>query len=376
MKSIKKGVSTMNEIEAKKKDYEVHSEAIQMALSINDLVSAYSNYLICSQLADEISKLTLDKKDSEDYAKKSEDCHKLANDILPKLHLSKDEEEKLNKKKMPKGFDQFIGEDKLKDYLKKEVIEPWRKHELNQRDKNIILIYGPEGVSKKVLIQSLIHELQATPYYINPINNYSPYSENVVDSFKKLFKMAEEKDNVVFYFTRPVCFFPEPNNKESKMTSKIFTKLLKKELKRIKKKNLNILFVASTSAMDKMDKKVFKKGLFDDLLRVHHPDRSTRKGMMEERLKDVEFEDKDMIDKLTPVTHGFVSKEISRLCRRIISTSKLYQKDGKNAVITNEMMKRIMHDLGPLDDIDFKNVVDDFEKALPAGVSIVNDNHD
>lgn len=366
----------MNEIDAKKKVYEVHSEATKMALSINDLVSAYLNLMTCSTIADEISKLTLNKTEAEEYAKKSEDTLKQAKDLLPKLHLSKEDEEKITKRKLPKGFDKFIGEDKLKDYLKEDVLEPWRRHEMKYRKKNAILIYGPEGVSKKVLVQTLIHELQATPYYINPIANYSPYSENVVDSFKKLFRMAEEKDNVVFYFTKPVAFFPAEKSENNQRTLKIFYKLLKKELRRIKRKNLNILFIASTPAMDKMDRKVFVKGMFDDLLRVHHPDRGTRKGMMEERLKDITFEDPETIDKLTPVTHGYVSKEISRLCRRIISTSKLYAKDGKPAIITKDMMTRIMQDLGPMDDEEFKKVVDGFEKSLPEGVTIINDNHD
>ncbi len=366
----------MSEIDAKKKTYEVNHEAMKMALAVNDLVSAYLNLTTCANIADEISKLTLDKNESEQYARKCEECQKEAKDLLPKLHLSKEDEAKLTKRKMPKGFDQFIGEDKLKEYLRKDVLEPWRSHEMKHRKKNAILIYGPEGVSKKVLVQTLIHELQATPYYINPIDNYSPYSDNITDSFKKLFRLAEEKDNVVFYFTKPVAFFPAEESEGNRRTAKIFLKLLKKEQKRVKRKNLNILFVASTPAMDKMTIKAFEKGMFDDLLRVHHPDRMTRKGMMEERLKGIEFEDKDTIDKLVPITHGYVSKEISRLCRRIISTSKLYAKDGVNAIITKDMMTRIMSDLGPMDDEEFKKVVDGFESSLPEGVSIVNDNHD
>ncbi len=366
----------MSEIDEKTYDYQNHKSAAEMAFSIQDYPTAYQNYIACYDLANDIANLTLEKEASEKYTSLAQKDEEKAQEILSKLHMSKEEADKLTNRKRPKGFDKFIGEDKIKEYVTREVIEPWKNHNMKSRKKSAILLYGPEGVSKKVFIQSFIHELHATPYYINPIANFSPYSENTKANFQRLFKMAEEKDNVVFYFTKPVAFFPKEDNDESKATAKIFLKLLKKELKRVRKKNLNILFIASTPAMDKMTMKAFQKGMFDDLLRVHHPDRHTRRGMMEERLKGIVFENENEIDKLVEFTHGFVSKEISRLCRRIVSTSHLYAKDGKDAIITADMMKRIIADLGPVDDLEFKKNVDAFEASLGKDISIINDNHD
>lgn len=366
----------MSDLDALKKDYETHQLAAEMATSIQDFLSAYDNLMACGDLASEIGNLTLDSKESQKYADLSETCFKKANESIAHLKLSDSEIAKLKKRKTPKGFDKFIGEDKLKDHLKKDVIEPWLAHDMKSRKNSAILIYGPEGISKTVLVQSLIHELSATPYFIKPILNFSPFSENTKANFQKLFELAEEKDNVVFFFTKPTCFFPKDDDKESKATFKLFYKLFKKEMKRIRKKNLNILFVGTTSIPDKMNPKVFEKGFFDDLLRVHHPDRYTRKALMEERLKSIEFEDPEEIDKLTSMTHGYVSKEISRLCRRINSTAELYRKDGKPAIITKDMMKRIMDDLGPQDDEEFKKNVDAFESSLSKDILVTNDNHD
>lgn len=366
----------MAELDSLKKDYETHQSAADMATSIQDFLSAYDNLTACGDLAAEISNLSLDSKESQKYAVLSENCFRKATESIAKLKLSDAEIAKLKKRKVPKGFDKFIGEDKLKEHLKKSVIEPWLAHDMKSRGKSAVLIYGPEGISKTVLVQSLIHELSATPYFIKPILNFSPFSENTKANFQKLFEMAEEKDNVVFFFTKPTCFFPKEDDRESKATFRLFYKLFKKEMKRIRKKNLNILFIAATSIPDKMNPKVFSKGFFDDLLRVHHPDRYTRKALMEERLQGIEFEDPDEIEKLTSMTHGYVSKEISRLCRRIRSTAELYRKDGKPAVITQDMMKRIMDDLGPQDDEEFKKNVTGFEESLSEYVTITNDNHD
>lgn len=355
------------------KDYKRHQDAANMAKEVDDFLSCYENAKICSDLAREISQNTLDSEKAKQYEESASEKDSLAEECLSKLRLSPSELSKLKKRKLPKGFDKFIGEDKLKDYLQKTLIPYWKEHKLNQREKSAILLYGPEGVSKSVFVQSLIHELNATPYYINPLNNYSPFGDNTKEQMLHLFRMAEEKDNVVFYFPKPVCFFPKESSKTNKATAKLFIKLLKKEIKRIRKKNLNIIFIASTSCPDKMNEKAFGTGLFDDLLRIHHPDRKTRYEIMKERLEGIPFEDPKAIENLVPVTHGFISKEISRLCRRIRYVSELYQKDKGDSTITNQMMERILTDLGPLDDVEFKKHVDEFEKSLPTTCNLTND---
>ena len=363
----------MDELLQIERDFKRHEDAKAMAKEVDDFFSCYENSNICAILADQIARNSIDKAKSDLYKGKAEECEKEASFYLSKLRLSPSQLAKLKKRKLPKGFDKFIGEDCLKEYLKESLIPYWKDHKLNQRQKSGILFYGPEGGSKSVFIQTLIHELNATPYYLNPLDNYSPFGDNTKAQMQQLFKLAEEKDNVVFYITEPVCFFPSESSKNNKATAKLFLKLIKKEIKRVRKLNLNILFVAGTSCPDKMTVKAFGKGMFDDLMRLHHPDRTVRKELMEDRLKGVEFEDKDAIDKLTPITHGYIAKEVSRLCKRIHYVSELYIKDGKSGVITNDMLDRILKEFGPQDDLGFKSTVDKFEASLPSSVTITND---
>lgn len=363
----------MDDIQQLTRDYKRHEDAKNMAKAVDDFYSCYENCVVCSDLARELSIKELDKTKSDNFKKLADEQEKEANLYLGKLRLSPSEIFKMKKRKLPKSFDKFIGEDTLKKYLSENLIPYWRDHKMNQREKSAILFYGPEGGSKSVFIQTLIHELNATPYYLNPLNNYSPFGDNTKAQIEHLFKLAEEKDNVVFYFTKPVCYFPQEQSKVNKATSKLFLKLIKKEIKRVKKLNLNILFVASTACPDKMNPKAFSKGLFDELLRIHHPDRYVRKALMEDRLKGIEFEDKDAIDKLTPITHGFIIKEVSRLCKRIHYVSELYIKDGKSGVITNDMLDRMLKEFGPQDDIGFQSTVDAFEKSLSSDITIIND---
>lgn len=363
----------MNELNELERDYKRHLDAAMMGKEVDDFLSCYQNFDICAALAKEISDNSIDKKESDRYLSLSKEAAEKAESYLQRLRLSPSELAKLKKRKLPKGFDKFIGEDRIKEYLNKTLIPFWKENRMKDREKSAILFYGPEGGSKSVFIQSMIHELNATPYYLNPMSNYSPFGDNTKEQMLHLFKMAEEKNNVVFYITKPVCYFPNEKSKINKATFKLFNKLICKEIKRVRKLNLNILFVASTSCPDKMNPSCFTKGMFDDLIRLHHPDRYTRKAMMDDRLKGIVFENPDAIQELVPLTHGFIPKEVSRLCRRIRYVSELYRKDGKSGIITKDMLERIMKELGPCDDIGFNKTVKAFEKSLPSSVTITND---
>ena len=362
-----------NQTNEKEMDYKRHYDAAQMAKEIGDSYSCYENFMVCFDLACQIKEQTLDKEKSDRYARLAAESEAYAKEALAEMRLPPSEISKLSRRKLPKGFDQFIGEDKLKDYLNSDLIPFWNEHRMSERKTSAILLYGPEGVSKSVFVQSLIHELKATPYYINPMDNYSPFGDNTKEQMLRLFRMAEEKNNVVFYFTKPVCFFPNESSKMNKATAKLFLNLVRKEIKRIRKKNLNILFIASTSCPDKMNAKAFQPGLFDDLLRIHHPGSDTRRRIMEERLKGIPFESKDAINRLTAFTHGFISKDISRLCRRIRYVSELYKKDKGDDLITDSMLERITKDFGPLDDVEFQKHVGEFEKSLKSTIHITDD---
>lgn len=349
----------------------------ERAVLVGDDVSAYQNYLLASEHAEELSTMILEKKDSDAYVEKAKADKEKADSFAKKLALSPEELKKITPRKPVKGFDEFVGLDKIKDYLKEDIVTPWKNHTMNQRKLHGLFIYGPEGVAKTTLVRSLIHELGATGFFFEPFKDFSVYNDaNYKVHTEEIFQKAEEKNNVVIYFPAPVAFFPKDNSKISKQIRKYFLKALKKEMKRVEKRNLNILFVAATTAPDKMSIDAFGKYGFDDLIRIHHPDRATRLQMMEERLSDIPFEDDQMLKDIALRTHRYTTKELSRLCRSLRKVDDLYSKDlpkGQRATFTRVMLERLMSDFTPVDDLDFDKYVSSFEDNLPQGMHIVNE---
>lgn len=358
-----------------KKKMDDETKAAERYLMIDDRRAAYMHYCEASQDAEELSFLVLDKDESDAYMKEGQEFQKKAEEVIAPLSLSPEEKAKITPRKKVKGFDEFVGLGKLKDYLREDVVTPWKNHTLNQRKKHGLFFYGPEGVAKNAFVRALIHELNATGCFIEPMKDFNIYnSSNYKYHVKVLFQKIEEKNNVVVVFPKPVAFFPKDDSKISRTIRKYFLKVLKKEQKKVRKKNLNVLFVATSTAPDKMSMEAFGPNGFDDLIRIHHPNKETRLEMIQERLKDIPFVSKDALDKIATSSHHYTTKEVSRLCRSVRKVEEVYSQKlpkGELAPYTDEMLDRVLKDFVPVDDPDYDRCVPEFENELPKGMEII-----
>lgn len=372
----------MTENKNKKKELDNLVSAAQVALSIEDKKEAYLDYLAAADLCKELAEEVLDKRDASEYSARADEYQAIAHKTLVSMHLSAEEENKIMPRKKPKGFDEFAGMDNIKESFVHDFVEPWNRHDLLSRTRHNLFIYGPEGCAKKVLVQSLIHELGATGYFMSKLNEFSVYTfSNVEGHIKELFKKAEEKDNVVFFIENPEFYFPKEQDEESKLVFEKFYKLFTDEMKSIAKKNLNIFFIAASSDPEKVNPKVFqsKKGLFkkqdaffDDFVRIHHPNTATRVQIIKERLADRKVVDESVITKMASFSHHFVTKDVSRLCRSVKKMSDLYAVPGEQPVVDDKIVEKVIYDFEPNDDLIFEKSAEIFEKGLPENSYIIH----
>jgi len=350
-----------------------HQDVVSMALTINDYRLAYLDSHYASEDALAISKFEINPEDAKKYIDLSEKLEKEAKGYLRKLGLSPEEESKIIPRKPAKGFQEFKGLDSVKDYLRKDVVEPWNNNTFHTRPKNGLFLFGPSGTGKAAFVQSIIHELNATGYVIFPFANYSIYNlTDVKAHMKQLFKMAEEKNDVVFLFDTPEFFFPKGDDEESRTTRKLFLKLLTKEMKRIHKKHFKILFIMSTDYPDKLCPEIVQDGLFDDFIQIHHPSRDTRRAMMVERFEGFKIESEELITRLVQTTHGFVNTELSRLIRQIKHMAELYTKKGETPVISQVIVDKVLSDFKAEENTASVESEQAFLKTLPATRDIVH----
>ncbi len=336
-----------------------YSNAID-AFSNSDNQKAYNEMVRASKIARDLADSTSDFDDTREYTT-------LADYYFSKAqsYLKKDENNFGNDIYMmeppTQGFGDFIGLEEVKDYLEKTIITPWRERKFKTRKKNSLLIYGPLGVGKTRFVHSLLKELDAKAYYFKPIKHF--HLSDLVDvehDYKQVFKEAEKQDNVVFFIESPIPFFSDGNDDISRDTTELFIRMFRKENKRIHRKNLNILLIATTSVPDKLSPQVFHSQLFDDVIRIHHPDSTIRRGMIERYFKeqDVTEEYKEQLVKLT---EGFINTDLSKLCKSLLN-EKDYSLDTLQKKLSSFMKQ---------DNSDYEKSVSIFENRLK-DIEIIN----
>lgn len=359
------------EKEQRLKSIQNHDSAASLSASIHDYVAAYQSYLAASEEAKSLADSELDKAVSQQYLDLSDSYASKARECVRLGNISRDVLDKLTAHKPIKGFEAFVGLTDTKNYLVKDVVEPWKEGKFHERDLHCIMLYGPEGTAKSILAQAMTQEMGATCYFIKPFESFSVYNEdNAIYHMERIFKLGEERNNVVFFFPEPLAFFPIEDNKTSKLTTKIFLKIFIKELKKIKEKKLNILFVAGTSAPDKLSMKLFQKGIFDDLVKIHHPNEATRHDLIKERVKGCEISE-EMLDYMAKLSKGWISKDTTRLAKNCKKFASLYQGDKETPVIDKEIVDKVMADFELHSaDVGFGEAMGKFEKSIGRKVHI------
>lgn len=296
------------------------------AYSDKNYEKAFQDMLEASKIAKQLSDITPFIEDAKEYLNLSKHYYSKA---ISYHDLCQDQTKKpISLMDMPtQGFSDFIGLEKEKKYLEETIILPWKRNEFYIRNKNALMIYGPHGVSKTRFAHSLIKELHAKSYFIQPLRHFAMTDfPDVEHGFNQFFSKIEKENNVVIFMESPIPYFSNGQDEFSKDACELFFRIFKKECKRIKKKKLNILFVATTSAPDKMSKTVFSDDLFDDFIEIPLPSFEIRKELFKRYLKDFKV-DEGMIGYLAEKTDGFVTTDISRIAKNLIE-SQSFEKES------------------------------------------------
>lgn len=348
--------------EFRKQLTESYSDSMD-ALRKEDFLTAYQKMEEAGEIAKKLTDLTAGSQDSLEYAALAQEYLAMAS----RLRALAQQNQKHNippKQKPAKSFSEFLGLDNLKEYLRKDVIVPWKNHDMKSRKLANLFVYGPTGVAKTNFVQSLIKELGAYAYYFQPFQNYR--LEDLVDisaQMRKIFDDAEKRDNTLLVFDKPLPFFPAGDDENREATAELFTRLVKAETARVKRKNLNILFVATTSVPDTLTKKIFQKNGFNDLIRIHRPNSKLRKEIILEETEGCSFDPKEAIYYFVTRTKDYVTSDVSKACRILMENKE------PGDTLTEKEIDAALKQFTPWLDEKYEGNVDGFEKSLK-GVEI------
>ena len=225
------------------------------------------------------------------------------------------------KKGSGSGFDNVTGRDELKEQLRKEVLfalhNPEKAAQYRLPAINGVLLYGPPGCGKSLVLKSFAEELGFNYTIIHGQEMGHIYQEGVLDNLQRLFDAAEIKAPFVICIDELEFVAPNPNAEgEENVTPQISA--LYGMMNECSKKG--ILVVATTNRPDLIDQSIMRVGCFDRVFFVPQPDFEARKDIFMEHLKERPCEEIDY-DELARLSDDFNAGDIAEAVNEAAMTA-------------------------------------------------------
>ncbi len=220
------------------------------------------------------------------------------------------------------GFDNVTGRDELKEQLRKEVLfalqnpEKAKKYQLPAI--NGVLLYGPPGCGKSLVLKSFAEELGFNYSLIKAAQFGNIYQKGVIDNLQRLFDAAEIKAPFVLCFDELEFLAPNPNMDGNPVGVTPQISAFFSMINECSKKG--ILVVATTNRPDLIDQSIMRVGCFDRVFFVPQPDFEARKDIFMEHLKDRPCEELDF-DELARMSDDFNAGDIAETVNEAAMTA-------------------------------------------------------
>ena len=279
------------------------------------------------------------KKPEDRFGSAAEFAQDLLQQVMPELAKQKEEgepdtqqeEEQEQDNKAPiitfkkgsgSGFDNVTGRDELKEQLRKEVLFALQNPDKAKLYKlpaiNGVLLYGPPGCGKSLVLESFAEELGFNYSIIKGVEMGHIYQQGVLDNLQRVFDAAEIKAPFVLCFDELEFIAPNPNGdcEEGNITPQIsaFFSMLNHCSEK------GILVVATTNRPDLIDQAIMRVGCFDRVFFVPQPDFEARKDIFMDHLKDRPCEELDY-DELARISDDFNAGDITEAVNEAAMTA-------------------------------------------------------
>lgn len=197
-----------------------------------------------------------------------------------------------------------------------------------------VILYGPPGCGKTLLVSALASEINAEFMHIKSTDIVSKWYGEAEQNLKAIFDQAKARGGkVVLFFDEIDGLFPDREGayEATQKTVSVFLDNIGGL-----EDNDNIMIVAATNRLQSLDSAIVRAGRFDLVIEVPLPDREDRMEIFQANIRTAEkrvggrsiFSEEGDMEEFLNLTDGLSGADIAELINRAIRVKALEEIRG------------------------------------------------
>ncbi|MGH2405066.1 MAG: AAA family ATPase, partial [bacterium] len=178
-----------------------------------------------------------------------------------------------------------------------------------------IILYGPPGAGKTLLMKAIANEVNARFYYVNGPDIIGTYYGEAEANLRKIFDEAAHHAPSIVFFDEVDAIAPRRGTAGTQADTRLVSQLLAL-LDGIMQVD-GVVAIATTNRVDSIEPALRRPGRFDREIYIGPPDAGGRLEILYIHAREMPLAD-DAVDLLPAVaarTHGFVGADLVEVCR-------------------------------------------------------------
>jgi SpoVK/Ycf46/Vps4 family AAA+-type ATPase len=248
------------------------------------------------------------------------------------------------------SFDDVIGLEDAKKAVVEAVQLPLMHPDLiakyDIKNINGILLFGPPGTGKTMLMKAITHELRGiTMLEINGATLQQGGMERAGATIKDIFYRAQENKPSIIFIDE-IDDLVADRGGASEYAAQVTGEFLQ-EMDGIRK-NVDVVVVGATNKPDALDPAILRPGRFDKLIFVRPPDAAHRAALFKAYLSKVPVETDFPYARRGSETKGFTGADIASTCReaKTLVMERAMDSGADESVRMDDMLS-IIHKMKP-----------------------------
>ncbi len=213
-------------------------------------------------------------------------------------------------------FDDIGDYEETKREIRETLLAPIEHRELSGaygiKSAKGILLFGPPGTGKTVLMRAVSNELHAHFLYVKASSILSPRSGESAQELAKVFDTAEKSSPCVLFFDEIDGIAGKRESQEGDVGRQLLTTLLS-EMDGFQKIS-GVVIVGSTNAPQLLDSSILRPGRFDKIIYMPLPDHNGRISIFRHYAKKYPFASDVDYEFLAGLTRRFSGADIENVC--------------------------------------------------------------